>query len=404
MNTFKLIRNHTDKLVPLALSTLKPGNFRVLMRNFLSVNSGPGWEDYFNSKNVTYTSRIDQALEWILHSQKTVGSGGVGCYEFYRWTTGYPEVTGYIIPTVLDAYHRTGDKKFLESAVKMGEWELGIQREDGGWEGFYQGDGKPSIVFNTGQVIRGMIALYKELQDERYLNAAVRAADWIISTQDEDGSWTSTNFKQMKRVYDTYVTAPISKLYKITGNEAYLNACVRNCDFILTHQRKNGWFELADNTLLNNAAPVLHTISYTIDGLIETGENLEMDRYIDAAQLATDALLHKAEIQNLVPARFDENWRKAAGYSCLTGNAQLGIIFIRFYERTKDKRYMNAALKLADFLGYTQELNSIGKDRDGAIAGSYPIWGMYCPLKLPSWATKYYIDLLVLIKKQTGLE
>jgi uncharacterized protein YyaL (SSP411 family) len=404
VNTLKLIKNHTGKLVPLFFSFFRPANASVLLRNFWSVNSGPKWNDYVNKNKLTYDSLIKKSLAWIKMSQDHVGSGGVGCYEFYRWTTGYPEVTGYIIPTTWETGHYYKDEDLKQRAIRMSDWELSIQRPDGGWEGQYEGDGKPSVVFNTGQVIRGMIASYKETKDEKYLEAAKRSADWIVSTQDEDGSWTSTNFKQMKRVYDTYVTAPMSELYLITNDEKYAEACRKNCDFVLANQHKNGWFEKADNTLLNNAAPVLHTIAYTIDGLIETGLNLKEDKYVQAGKLAADSLLHKAEITNIMPGRFDKDWKKGANYSCLTGNAQLGIIFFRLYEITNDKRYVNAALKLADFLAYTQELNSVGKYRSGGITGSYPIWGMYCPLKYPSWATKYYIDLLMLIKKHTNLD
>ena len=286
----------------------------------------------------------------------------------------------------------------------MAEWELKIQHLDGGWEGQYEGDGKPSVVFNTGQVLRGLIRSYKETNNQNYLHAAISGADWIVSTQDEDGSWTSTNFKQMKRVYDTYVSAALSDLYLITGNEKYSEACRRNCNFVLRNQSGNGWFALADNTLHNNEAPILHTISYTIDGLIETGLNLHEDIYISAAKLAADELLHKSETANFMKARFDKDWKKRASYACLTGDAQLGIIFIRLYEMTGDNRYLNAALKLTDFLAYTQKLNSVGKDRTGGITGSYPVWGMYCPFKYPSWATKYFIDLLIKVKKHTQLD
>ncbi|MFY0604299.1 MAG: glycoside hydrolase family 88 protein [Flavobacteriaceae bacterium] len=404
MNTLNLIKNHKGKLIPLFFSFFKPANTAVLFRNFWSISNGPKWNDYVHKNKLTYDSLIKKALQWIKNSQDKVGSGGVGCYEYYRWTTGYPEVTGYIIPTMLETAHYFSDENLKKRAIRMADWELKIQREDGGWEGQYEGDKKPSVVFNTGQVIRGMISSYKETNNEIYLDAAKSAADWIVNTQDKDGSWTSTNFKQMKRVYDSYVTAPLSELYLITNDKKYEESCRKNCEFVLANQHKNGWFEKADNTLLNNAAPILHTIAYTIDGLIETGLNLKEDRYIKAGKLAADHLLHKTEITNILPARFYKSWKKGANYSCLTGNAQLGIIFFRLYELTNDKRYVNAALKLADFLAYTQDLNSIGKYRNGAITGSYPIWGMYCPLKYPSWATKYYIDLLMLIKKYTNLD
>ena len=404
MNTIKLIKNHKNKLIPIFFSCFKPLNFIVLLRNFLSFLSGPKWEDYINKNNLTYNSLIKKGISWIKSSQDKVGSGGVGCYEFYRWTKGYPEVTGYIIPTFFECFKIYDDIDLKNRAIRMTDWELSIQNLDGGWEGQYEGDGKPSIVFNTGQVLRGLISSFKETKDKKYLNSAIKAADWIVKNQDKDGSWSSANFKKMKRVYDTYVAAPLSELYLITKNESYAKSCRKNCDFVLSQQNKNGWFNNADNTLLNNDAPVLHTISYTIDGLIETGLNLNEDKYISSAKLAANFLLHKSEITNFMPARFDKKWRKKSNYSCLTGNAQLGIIFLRLYEINNDVRYINAALKLADFLAYTQKLNSIGKFRNGGITGSYPIWGMYCPLKYPSWATKYYIDLLILIKKHTDLD
>ena len=335
-----------------------------------------------------------RALSWIEFSQDKVGTGGVGCYEFYRWTKGYPEVTGYIIPTFWDSYHLYGEDSFHQRVIRMADWEVSIQNPNGGWEGFYEGDGQPTVVFNTGQVLRGLIRTYKETRDEKYLKSAIRGADWIVQNQDPDGSWTTSNFKKMKRVYDTYVSAPLASLYAITGDSDYKNAALRNCEFAIAHQRKNGWFDLFDNTIYNNEAPVTHTLSYTIDGLIETGDILGEKSLIQAGTLAADAMMHKAEILPFLPGRLDHNWKKRANYVCNTGCAQLGIILMRLYDMSNDARYLNCSLKLADFLGYIQALNSVGKDRRGGISGSYPVWGFYCPLKYPSWASKYYIDLL----------
>ncbi len=399
MNTLKLIKNHSDKLFPLGVSILNPPNTIVLFKNLLSMMNGQQWENYIMANRLSYDILIKKASGWLKHSQDKVGSGGVGCYEFYRWTKGYPEVTGYIIPTFWDVYHEYGDEDVKERAIKMANWEIDIQKKEGGWEGFYEGDGQLPVVFNSGQVIRGLIRSYQETMDNKYLDAAILGADWIVKTQDADGSWTSTNFKQMKRVYDSYVSAPLAELYQITKDERYKQSCIRNCDFVLKHQHANGWFELCDNTLINNEAPVTHTLCYTVDGLIETGQRLGIDQYINAGKLAADAMMHKAEILPYLPARLDKDWKKRANYVCNTGNAQLGIILMRLYEITNEARYMNTALKLADFLAFVQQLNGAGKNRVGGMTGSYPVWGMYCPLKYPSWASKYYIDLLLYLKK-----
>ena len=404
MNSLKLIRNHTDKLLPLAVSTLNPLNFAVILRNLVATVTGPSWTEYVSKHRLTYDALIRDALRWLAHSQDVVGSGGIGCYEFYRWTTGYPEVTGYIIPTMWDCYAHFGTEELKSRAMRMADWELRLQKSSGGWEGFYEGDGQPEVVFNTGQVLRGLVRTYRETHVAKYLDAAVRGADWIVGSQEDDGSWSKANFKQMRRVYDTYVAAALAELSVLTGDQRYASSCLRNCEFALLCQHANGWFANADNTLLNNHAPVLHTIAYTIDGLLDTGLILQKRHFVEAAKLSADALLHKAETAAMVAARFDSKWKRQANYSCLTGDAQLGVIFVKLYTATNDKRYLNAALKLADFLAFAQNLNAIGRDRTGGIAGSFPIWGMYCPLKYPSWACKYYIDLLLLIRRVTDLE
>ena len=399
MNSLKLISNHKVKLLKLLFSLFLPYNLFVIIRNIISYFSGFTWDNYILRNKIRFDDLILKTVNWIKTSQDNVGSGGIGCFEFYGWTRGYPEVTGYIIPTVWDCYNLYLDKDLKERAISMADWEISIQRPDGGWEGYYEGDGMPSIVFNSGQVIRGLLRTFKETNNEKYLESAMRAADWIVATQDSDGSWSSNNYKQMKRVYDTYVCAPLSELYIITKDKKYKKCVIKNCEFSVSNQNHNGWFSLADNTLLNNEAPILHTIAYTIDGLYDVGVNLKEQKFIESAKLAADSLLHKIEIYHIISARFDNKWRRRSKYSCLTGNAQLGIIFMKLYEKESDPRYLNAALKIADFLAYTQSLNSMGQNRKGGIAGSYPIWGMYCPLKYPSWAAKYFIDLSILIKK-----
>jgi hypothetical protein len=82
---------------------------------------------------------------------------------------------------------------------------------------------------------------------------------------------------------------------------------------------------------------------------------------------------------------------------CVTGVAQLGVILMRLHERTGDARYLAASRELVSFLVAVQGFSDAGRDRRGALPGSYPIWGFYAPLKLPSWATKYFLDLMLLV-------
>jgi uncharacterized protein YyaL (SSP411 family) len=391
--TLALVRGHMALLTLKLIGALWPANALVVARHFAAhvrrrVPSAP---------DAPIEHSMKSALGWLSHSQDRVGSGGVGCYEFYRWTAGYPEVTGYIIPTLWDYSRALGRDDLAQRAVRMADWELGIQRPGGGFEGGYQGDGQPDVVFNTAQVIRGLLRTAEETGEPRYLDAAVRAGDWIVANQDEDGSWTKANYKGMKRVYDSYVSAPLARLAEVTGQGSFAAAARRNCEFVLGCQRPNGWFELCDNNPRFNDAPLTHTLCYTVDGLLEAGAVLGEPRFVESATRAADAMLGIVERSPALPARLGASWEPRARYVCVTGVAQLGVILMRLHERSQEARYLGASSELASFLAGVQRMSDAGRDRRGALPGSYPLWGFYAPFKLPSWATKYHLDLLLLM-------
>jgi hypothetical protein len=396
------LRGNARKLALKSVGAIWPPNLLVVARNANDRRRGEPWSDFvFKSGDpgATVRAALERALRWLTVAQDRVGTGGVGSYEFYGWTQGYPEVTGYIIPTIWDCRDALGRDKLAERAVWMADWELRIQKEDGGWEAGVEGQHQPPIVFNTGQVVRGLLRTYQETLDYRYLDAAVRAGDWIVAHQEEDGSWTRANYRQMKRVYDSYVSAPLAQLAQVTGSEVYERAAIRNCEFVLRQQRENGWFDSCDNSPHFNDQPITHTLGYTIDGLLETGKLLGREEFVAAGTKAADALMGCVSPSGLLLGRFDDDWRPRVRWACLTGCAQIGIIMMNLYTDSGDERYAHTARRLTDFLIYVQHLNAVGQNRSGALAGSYPIWGTYAPLKYPCWATKYLIDLLLLVER-----
>jgi hypothetical protein len=77
-------------------------------------------------------------------------------------------------------------------------------------------------------------------------------------------------------------------------------------------------------------------------------------------------------------------------------------VLLKLHERTGEPHYLDAARRLADFLLYAQRLNAVGTTRSGALSGSYPVWGPYAPFKYPCWATKYLVDLLLMLGRLYG--
>lgn len=402
MRAQRRLQGNVGKLGRKAVGALWPPNLIVVGRNFRDQLRTDPWSHFIARSSrpaATLREALELALRWLTVAHDHSGAGGVASYEFYGWTTGYPEVTGYIIPTMWDCRHALGRPDLGDRAVRMSDWELEIQRENGGWEGGVEGENQQPVVFNTGQVIRGLLRTHAETGEQRYLDAAVRAADWIVDVQEDDGSWSRANYRGLKRVYDSYVAAPLARAGGVTGKGTYAESAVRNCEFVLRQQRESGWFDLCDNSPFFVEAPVTHAIGYTIDGLLETGDLVGRNDFVAAAIRAAEGVMGAISPSGRLPGRLDERWRPRARWVCLTGSAQVGIVLLKLHERTGEPHYLDAARRLADFLVYAQRLNAVGTTRSGALPGSYPVWGTYAPFKYPCWATKYLVDLLVLLEQ-----
>ena len=136
-------------------------------------------QDYNRSKE-TREKSLDEAINWLLVTQKMNADGGMGSYHLVnKWSASYPETTGYIIPTLIDYGKKTNQTEVIASTLLAADFLLVIQKESGGWQGGRIGEKRPEVVFNTGQVIRGMITAYTLSGDQRYLDSAIKAGRWL---------------------------------------------------------------------------------------------------------------------------------------------------------------------------------------------------------------------------------
>lgn len=336
---------------------------------------------------------LRDAISYLLRAQEQGADAGMGSYHLtHGWGASYPETTGYAIPTLLAVGHRLQWSAPQQAAVKAGEWLRTIQRPDGGWQGGRVGEDRPSIVFNTAQVIRGMLALHTHTGDDRFMVSALRAGRWVASVQDADGAWRSSNFLGVARVYDTYVDAPLLRLAEITGEAALRTAALRNLEWVLAQQAPNGWFANADNTLRHNDRPITHTIAYTLDGLLECAALLQDDRYRQAAIPAARVLADAFIAQGRVHARYDRQWQ-GSEHAIMTGTAQLVIVWSLLDADTTMRQARDGALA---WLMGIQRLSANGPEAiHGAMPGSFPLWGRYEKFAFPNWGTKYFADALL---------
>ncbi len=339
---------------------------------------------------------LTAAVGWLARAQDHTPDGGIGSFHLVRgWGATYPETTGYSIPTLLAAAACLQRPDLVDRALRASDVLLAMQRADGGWQGGRIGEDRPSVVFNTAQVVRGLLAAHRHTGVARYADAAARAGEWIVSVQDADGSWSRHNFMGAARVYDTYVDAPLLELHALTGGPALRDAALRNLAWVEGRQAPNGWFADADNTLRHNDRPIIHTLAYTIDGLAACGELLGDDRWTAAAHRAAVPLRDAFLRDGLLHGRYDSAWRGSESF-ITTGGAQLAIAWTRLARHRDAAAFTEAATRMRALLVDLQQRSTLGPaDMHGALTGSFPLWGRYEKFACPNWATKYLADALL---------
>jgi hypothetical protein len=349
---------------------------------------------------LTAETAVENALGWILFSQdratRFFAEGGYSRrYSLLKgWDHAYPETTGYIIPTLLNAAEIFPGRKdeLVESARMAGEWLLSIQNQDGSFNDIDEGRRQ---IFDTGQIIFGFNALHKATGESRYQEAISRAASWIVEVQEKDGSWSKFACHFYPHTYYSRVAWSLGIAHGLTGEEHYRKAAKKNLDWVLNQQRENGWFE--DSGFVH-AESLLHTIAYTLQGLIESSVSLKQGVYLEAACKTANVLLDLGK-KNRLKSYYAPNWNCLEHSVCLTGLAQVSLVFKRIYQLIGGEEYFDMALNL-DSATRSKQISAGGKtDIHGAIPGSHPLWGKYCPMSFPNWAPKFLIDTFLRTKE-----
>lgn len=351
-------------------------------------------------KSIDRDRSLKAAAEWLLESQLNSSDGGYRAYYDLDsgWSSSYPETTGYIIPTMFELGLIIG-KRFKQSAIRAADWLVSIQHEDGSYQGDLIGGNRSPVVFNTGQIIFGLNAAYKVTKGKKYAESIRKILDWLIRVQDDDGAWRKFLTKKGTgefHIYKTRVAWGILEGAKMLNQKKYYRSAVANLDFSAKFQKQNGWFDKTDLHDETCGQPLLHFLAYTIEGFLEGGILLRNKRYIRIAKKSADALLNLQEKDGSLKGRYDSKWRPTVEWSCLTAVAQIAGIWLRLYKLCRSEKYHKAGLNANSFLTRIQIKDSLNRCIRGAIAGSFPLNAGYESNRYLNWATKFFIDSLIL--------
>lgn len=178
------------------------------------------------------------------------------------------------------------------------------------------------------------------------------------------------------------------------GEDRYVRAAIRNAEYCLSRQHSNGW--LPDCCLTNVEEPLLHTLAYSMQGLLGIGRLTHRDDLIAGAQKLADAQILIMSPEGFLPGRQRHDFTAAANWCCLTGSAQTSAVWSQLYLLTHDQRYRAAVEVVNRYLMARHDIRNADLRLRGGVAGSWPVWGDYGRLQILNWATKFLLDALTL--------
>jgi hypothetical protein len=275
----------------------------------------------------------------------------------------------------------------------MGDWLIEIQLPSGGAGEAAGVVNKKPQIFNTSQIILGWLAIHLETKDDKYfLDAAIRAADWIIENQELDGSWVKSTYAGAK-AYHIRTAWALMELHYITEDKKYCTASELSFNWVLSQANSNGWFK--NNNLGASGLTWTHLIGYALVGLMKL-DFIRISKTLTLLDNAAKGLTKKNYSYSLPPGTFDSNWKSEDKWSCLAGNAQIAFFLHRIAEITNNSIFKSNAdaivygLKEHQFLEEKSDLNFYG-----GLPGSHPIGGPYLINAIPNWGVKFFADALL---------
>lgn len=347
-------------------------------------------------------THLEAVLQWIRRAQDVRrgrdDEGGVSAGWSIEdgWLPSYPETSGYLVETLVAAAFFLGDMDLKDRAHRILDWELSLQQKDGAFPGHFGEPGSRPVIFNTGQIVHGLLAGYLQLERSECLEAALRACHWMVSRQDADGCWRRSVHNDVPHTYNTRAAWALARTGWLTGDKTLIRAAERNLDWALTQQNAVGWFH--SNAFVADRAPFTHTVAYAVRGLQESGMLLSCDRYVAAALRTSKVLVRLQRQDGSLAGTYDERWRPRGRYVCLTGVAQTAVIWKRWVQvgLDEDGSFAAAFEKALGYLKSRHRITGSGMPDDGGLAGSSPIWGAYARFEFPNWAAKFFADALLM--------
>lgn len=198
--------------------------------------------------------------------------------ETQAWVKPYPEVTGYLVSYFSDK------QQIPNSIYQAADKLLAIQHPLGGFSSFFNTD--VLYTFDTAQIAHGLASLYLRTHQKRFLQSAVKAGEFVLSMQWIDGSV----FPMFHHLHN-HMIVEHENINGINWGSTFSAIQVKNIQalLLLSKVTKDPKFYLAAKKLASwgerkSNARFSHPYGYFLEGMYAFGEKefilKELNRHI----------------------------------------------------------------------------------------------------------------------------
>jgi hypothetical protein len=302
----------------------------------------------------------------------------------------------------------------VDLAVRSGEHILDLSiSEAGPYDGAVLAgeDSKYIYAYYIAFAIRALVSLYRKTRRERYLEAAVRAARWVVAQMmNGDGSIGEVRVFRNRSLRDLFSNQYVTwqavfvdafmGLEDLTGEEIFREAKARLLGWLKRVQKDDGSFYVCSRPLINRLARTAYTgdLSNLRDdfGLRHaTGNSAALEAFVLAsdfenAEKVCSWMVKRLGENGLFYQYYFDNGRHTPEEDVMP-TAHFGVTMLRNRKHPFFSDAEEICSKIANGIGYAQ-VSSTDSNSDGGVRGlprhKTEDQNIYC------WDTQYSILFL----------
>lgn len=311
--------------------------------------------------NVSYLNSAEDLSASLDSSRK--GYPIYGLDPFSRKNGTFPSTQAWDASSELLLYQVTGDRTYFKRAEKSARWLVLNQNESGFWDR-KSCDGCEGIFTVEGsEAGLALLDMYEYTNDTSYLNSSLRWSGFLLNNvsfqnvsensiafeyQYPAKNWRVVNINALNGLF-------FLRLWKVTGDEKYLEIGNRSLNFVLDSQFDSGQYPYRYDSLRGGISGSFLRLLYRISPKtgVFSGFSASLRRLYQSESIVNGWAL--------LPVSFQEG----------NYNSYISLRLLQAYEVLPDGRYRDSAMRSISFLSSLEHNGSVGTDASNSTAPFY---------------------------------